>query len=81
MNESKNSKQPTLFDNTIEPKETNMSEKQSNTVNLFDVAAAESVESSLELVRLGNDETAFIPFTSTSVSVYIHYCPDTEINS
>lgn len=55
---------------------------QSNTVNLFDVAAVESVEeSSLELIRLGYDETAFIPFTADSKPVHIHYCPDTEINS
>jgi hypothetical protein len=80
MSRKINPDQQTLFNNAVKPEETEMAEKKFNTVNLFDIAAAESVESSLELVRLGNDETAFIPFTPASVSVYIHYCSDTEIN-
>ncbi len=81
MGKNKKSKQQTLFNNGVKPEEMDMSEEKLDTVNLFDIAAADSVESPLELVRLGNDETAFIPFTPTSVSVFIHYCPDTEINS
>ncbi len=52
-----------------------------NKVNLLDVAAAESVESLLEVIRLGSDETAIIPFTSDSEAVDLHYCSETEINS
>lgn len=81
MNKSKNPKQSTLFDNVVKSEEKDMLPDQSNTVNLFDVAAVESVDSSHELIRLGHDETAFIPFTPDSEAVYIHYCPDTEINS
>lgn len=81
MENSKPPKQQSLFDNAVKTEEKEMSEKQSNTVNLFDVAALESIESSLELVRLGNSETAFIPFTAASTAVNIHYCSDTEINS
>lgn len=50
-------------------------------VNLLDVAASESMESLLEAVRLSNDETAIIPFTSEGQEVALHYCPETEINS
>lgn len=81
MNESKKPRQSTLFDTRPEPEEKNMPEKQSDTVNLFDIVAEESMESSLGLVRLGNDETAFIPFTAESKEVNIHYCSETEINS
>ena len=53
----------------------------SNRVNLLDVVASESVESPLEVVRIGRDETAIIPFTADSEGVDLHYCPETEINS
>ena len=53
----------------------------SNKVNLLDLAAAESVESLLEVVRLGSDETAIILFTADSEAVDLHYCSETEINS
>ena len=53
----------------------------SNKVNLLDIAAAESMESLLEVVRLGSDETAIIPFTADSEAVDLHYCSETEINS
>jgi hypothetical protein len=52
----------------------------SNKVNLLDVAAAESIESPLEIVRLGKDETAIIAFTADSEGVDLHYCSETEIN-
>jgi hypothetical protein len=52
----------------------------SNKVNLLDLAVTESVESYLEVVRLGSDETAILPFTANSESVNIHYCHETEIN-
>jgi len=52
-----------------------------NKVNLLDVAAAEPGESLLEVVRLGSDETAIIPFTADSEAVDLHYCSETEINS
>ena len=51
------------------------------TVNLLDVAATESMEQTLDLVRLGNDEIAIIPFTAEGQEVDIHYCRETEINS
>jgi hypothetical protein len=81
MNKRKNPKQSTLSDTAIKPGETSMSGEESDTVNLFDIATAESVESSLELVRLDNDETAFITFTAESKAVNIHYCSEPEINS
>jgi len=49
-------------------------------VNLLDLATAESIESLLEIVRLGKDETAIIPFTADSEGVDLHYCSETEIN-
>lgn len=81
MEEEKKSKQTTLFETATEPVETNMSENQSNKVNLLDVVAAEAVESLLEVVRLGSDETAIIPFTADSEAVDLHYCSESEINS
>jgi hypothetical protein len=50
-------------------------------INLLEVAAAESIESLLEVVRLGSDETAIILFTADSEAVDLHYCSETEINS
>jgi len=58
-----------------------MTENQSNKVNLLDVAAVDTAESLLEIVRLGNDETAIIPFTADSEAISLHYCSETEINS
>lgn len=57
-----------------------MPEKRANKVNLMDVVAAKSAESFLELVRLGSDETAIIPFTAESEEVILHYCSETEIS-
>jgi hypothetical protein len=54
---------------------------QPKKVNLLDMAATESVESFIELVRLGNDETAIIAFTPDSEEVDLHYCSETEIGS
>ncbi len=51
-----------------------------NVVNLLDLVANESVESPPEVIRLGSDETAIIPFTPHSMSVDLHYCQETEIN-
>lgn len=81
MDEEKKSKQTTLFETATEPVEANMPENQANKVNLLDVAAAEAAESLLEVVRLGSDETAIIPFTADSEAVDLHYCSETEINS
>jgi hypothetical protein len=81
MNKDKKPKQATLFETETETQEATMQENKSNKVNLLDVAAAESADSLLEVVRIGNDETAIIPFTAESEAVYIHYCPDSEINS
>ena len=52
-----------------------------HTVNLLDVVANESMEQTHDLVRLGYDEIAIIPFTAEGQKVDIHYCPETEINS
>jgi hypothetical protein len=52
-----------------------------NKVNLLDLAVSESVECNLELIKLGSDETAILPFTASGESVDIHYCHETEINS
>lgn len=79
MDEKK--KQTTLFEKTTAPEEAIMPENQSKKVNLLDVAAAEAAESLLEVVRLGSDETAIIPFTADSEAVDLHFCSETEINS
>jgi hypothetical protein len=77
MDNNDSSKPQNIFENKKEPK----SKNKSNKVNLFDLAAAESVESKLQVVRLGSDETAIIPFTAESYTVELHYCSETEINS
>ena len=77
MNTKDNSKQQNFFENEEKAEMKDAPKK----FNILDVAAAESVESPLEVVRLGNDETAILPFTAESVEVDIHYCPETEINS
>lgn len=81
MDEMKKSKQTTLIETTTELKEAIMPENQSNKVNLLDMVAAEAAESLLEVVRLGSDEIAIIPFTPDSEEADIHYCSEAEINS
>jgi len=76
MDTKENLKQQNLFQNKQDPK----AESMNNKVNLLDVTATESTESLLEVVRLGSDETAIIPFTADSESVDLHYCSETEIN-
>jgi hypothetical protein len=48
-------------------------------VNLLDLADSETVESPLEVVRLGSDETPIIAFTADSEEITVHYCPEPEI--
>lgn len=81
MKKAKESKQTTLFETATEPEGVTIPDNQSNKVNLLEVAASETAESPLELVRLGADETAIIPFTAESEAVDLHYCSETEINS
>jgi hypothetical protein len=76
MSKNEGSRRQKLSETKTELKETPMSKK----INLLEVAAGESVESSLELVRLGSDETAIILFTADTEEVAIHYCSETEIN-
>lgn len=56
-----------------------MSEDRSNNVNLLDVVTAEPGKS-LELVRIGSDEMAIVPFTADSEAVDLHFCSETDIN-
>jgi hypothetical protein len=77
MDNNCDTKQQNLFENKTDLKEKVMKD----TVNLIDLAAAESVESVLEVVRLGSDETAIIAFTADSEAVDLHYCPEPEITS
>ena len=62
-------------------KKSKNSKTVSTKVNILDVVASEIAESTLEVVRLGNDETAIIPFTADSEGIDLHYCSETEINS
>lgn len=78
---NKKSRQTSVPERAADPVESTMPEKQSSTVNLLDVAAAETNESLLEVVRLGSDETAIIAFTAESEPIDLHYCSETEINS
>ena len=48
-------------------------------INLLDLVGAESTDSSLEIVRLGSDEVAFIPFTEEGEEINLHYCLEIEI--
>ena len=59
------------------PKEKAMSKK----VNLLDLAATESMGPTLDVVRLGHDETPILPFMSDSEKADLHYCSETEISS
>jgi hypothetical protein len=77
MKKNKIHEQSDLVEAKTKPKEKTMSKK----VNLLDVAATESMAHTLDVVRLGHDETAIIPFTSDSDEVDLHYCSETEINS
>jgi hypothetical protein len=76
MDKNDRSKQRNLFENKAEYKVKDMNNK----INLLEVTAAESVEPMLEVIRIGSDETAIIPFTADSEGVDLHYCSETEIN-
>jgi hypothetical protein len=75
MSKNEGSRRQKLSETNTELKEIPMSKK----INLLEVAAGESVEPTLEVVRLGSDETAIIPFTANSEEVDLHYCEETEI--
>ena len=77
MDNNCDTKQQNLFENKTDLKEKVMKD----TVNLIDLADAESVESVLEVVRIGSDETAIIVFTADSEAVDLHYCSEPEIRS
>jgi hypothetical protein len=81
MKNGNDSKQTPLFTTATEPAGLTIPDNQSKKVNLLEVAASETAESSLELVRLGSDETAIVPFTADSEAIELHYCSETEINS
>lgn len=81
MSKEKRSKQPLQSEKTAETEKAIKPEDHPTKVNLLDVVADESSESLFEVVRLGVDETAIIPFTSESEAAEIHYCSETEINS
>jgi hypothetical protein len=76
VNNSNGSKQQKLFE---EKKESEVKDMP-NTVNLLDVATAESMEPTLDIVRLGYDERAIILFTAESKEVDLHYCGESEIS-
>lgn len=82
---SKSKKESRKPEAEVEPepssKEPLLHQNPSNKVNLLDVALEESIESHIELVRIGNDEIAVIPFTADGVAVNIHFCSEPEINS
>jgi hypothetical protein len=67
------------FLKSTEFKEKKMTDLQSNKVNLLSLVSAEETESILEIVRLGANETAIMPFTADSEAVDLHYCPEPEI--
>ena len=67
--------QSNSFENKTKSNEENTSPK----INLLEVAAAESGEAPLEMVRLAEDETAFTFFTAETEAAEIHYCSETEI--
>ena len=50
------------------------------TVDLRKVAQSGSSESSLDLIRVGSDETAIVPFTYQTTLVALHYCNEREIS-
>jgi hypothetical protein len=54
--------------------------ESSRKVNLLDVAAAETVEPLLQVIRLGSDEIAIVPFTADGEAIDLHYCSETEIS-
>jgi hypothetical protein len=67
-----------------DPKSTELKEKKMTDrkrINLLDLVSAEAEESLPEIIRLGTDETAVMPFTADSEAVDLHYCPETEIGS
>jgi len=76
-NENKITEKSGLVNAKTKPKEKTMPKK----VNLLDLAAAESMGPTLDVVRLGHDETPILPFMSDSEKADLHYCSETEISS
>jgi len=54
---------------------------RNNEVNLLELMVTESNASCLGLVKIDSNETAITLFTAGGVTVSIHYCPETEIQS
>lgn len=49
-------------------------------IDLLDIVT-DTEQPTLELVRLGENETAFVPFTSDSEEIHLHFCSESDINS
>ncbi len=80
MNNENNYEKTVLSEMATETNDPNMPEKGSARVNLLEMVAADSMESPLERVKLGSDETAMIPFTADGETIDLHYCNETEIS-
>jgi hypothetical protein len=80
MSKNKHSKEEKLSENNTGNNTAQKEIPMSNKINLLELGADEAVESSLEVVRLGSNETAIIPFTAECEEITVHYCPEPEIN-
>lgn len=60
------------------PASENDSEDEDTVVDLLDLLNTPQ-SAGLEVVRLGDSETAVIPFTSSGTKVKIHYCEEPEV--
>ncbi len=49
------------------------------TINLLDLVTEIESTTSLQLLRLTNDEVAFLPFTAETTEIFLHYCAEAEI--
>jgi hypothetical protein len=52
----------------------------SKVINVFDLAQANAGSKTLERLRIGETEIAFVPFSKETLSVDLHYCKESQIS-
>lgn len=76
-----NDDQTYLFKLNTELKEKDMGNIQTDEIDVLEFVETASEDNlPLEIIRMNNDESAIIPFTSKTTPVDLHFCPEGEIN-
>ena len=64
----------------VQEPENNVKQQGSNVVDLLSLSENGATSQTLELIKIGEDDSLIVPFTARSVETVVHFCKETEIN-